>query len=88
MGLIRAFLYLFMPFLLLGIAVNLAFPLGIGFLGIALMALAGNAIAAALIAWFSDKMGSMASVIYTGYRQRSAKDQHGGNLTRARHLKS
>ncbi len=88
MGFLRAFLYLVAPCLLLSIVVNLAFQLGVGLLGVALMTLAGSGIVAALIAWFSEKMGSIASIIYTGYRQRSAKEQHSGNLTRARHLKS
>jgi hypothetical protein len=85
---IRSCLFLFLPSLLLSFVLSLVLELDIGLRGIMLLAIVFCAITAALIAWFSDKMGSMASVIYTGYRQRSAKEQHSGNLTRARHLKS
>lgn len=84
----RAYAYLAAPLLILALALSMAFDLGIGPLASAAIALTIAAVAAALISWFSNKVGAFASMVYTGSGHISAKERHASNITRARYLKT
>lgn len=84
----RAYAYLAAPFLILFLALSLAFDLGIGPLANAVAALILAAIAAGLVSWFSNNVGTFAAMVYKGSASVSAREQHAANVTRARYLKT
>jgi tetratricopeptide (TPR) repeat protein len=85
---VRAYFYLLMPVFILGIFLSLAVDLPFGIIGIILATIIFCTVPAALIAWISEKTGSVASILYTGYRQSNKRDQYSGHLTRARVLRT
>jgi len=88
MTFLRAFSYLLAPGFFLSVAVTGIVDLRIGLLPIFLIVLVLCAVVAALVVWFSEKAGSVASIIYTGSRQPSHKDRFSSNISRARYLKT
>ena len=88
MTFLRAFSYLFAPAILLAVAMALAFDFGIGLWAVILIALTISAVAALAVTWFSHKMGTIASMVYTVSGHFTAKERHSANITRARYLKT
>ena len=88
MTFLRAYSYLVAPALLLGLAMGLAFDLGIGLWTVVLLSLVIGAVAAGAISWFSHHMGKFASMVYTGSGHFTTSEQHAANITRARYLKT
>lgn len=62
----RAYAYLAAPFLLLAVALSLAFDFGFGLLSSTIAAMILAAIAAGVVVWFSHKVGTFAAMVYTG----------------------
>jgi hypothetical protein len=85
---LRAYAYLVPPMLLLGLTLALAFDLGLGLWTVVLLTLVICALAAAAICRFSHNVGTFASRVYTGSGHFTAKEQHAGNITRARYFKT
>ncbi|KJS32321.1 MAG: hypothetical protein VR64_07320 [Desulfatitalea sp. BRH_c12] len=86
MTFLRAFSYLVAPAFLLSAALTMVIEYGLP--AILSIALVCCAVVAALVDWFSEKVGAVAGILYSGSRQHNTADQFSGNITRARYLKT
>jgi hypothetical protein len=86
MEFLRAFSYLFAPALIL--SGGLSWISDADFVLISSIALVTCAVMAALVTWFSEKVGSAARIVYMGSGQHSKKDRFSSDIARARYLKS